>query len=110
MPAQGGLLPQSPEIKPDTRRLAMRGVHRAIAELRRGTPVLICQNDSALLIGAAETLGASGLADIASGGAAAPVLLLAPMRAAALLRRPVTQAEDQAVVALRLPVAALDPA
>jgi GTP cyclohydrolase II len=110
MPAQGGLLPQSPEIKPDTRRLAMRGVHRAIAELRRGTPVLICQNDSALLIGAAETLGASGLADIASGGAAAPVLLLAPMRAAALLRRPVTQAEDQAVVALRLPASALDPA
>lgn len=109
MPAQGGLLPQSPETQPDPRRLAMRGVHRAIAELRRGTPVLICSNETALLIGAAETLSAAGLTDIVSGGLNAPVLLLAPMRAAALLRRPVTQADDHAVVALRLPGTALQP-
>jgi GTP cyclohydrolase II len=110
MSSQGGLLPQNPEHVPDPRRLAMRAVHRAISDLRRGTPVLIIQNDAALLVGAAETLGASGLADIASGGLAAPVLLLAPVRAAALLRRPVTQGDDQTVVALRLPAAALDPA
>jgi GTP cyclohydrolase II len=109
MSLQGGLLPQTPELAPDPRRLAMRGVHRAISDLRRGTPVLIIEGEVALLVGAAETLGASGLADIASGGLAAPVLLLAPTRAAALLRRPVTQAEDQAVVALRLPASALDP-
>ena len=68
MSLQGGLLPQSPELAPDPRRLAMRGVHRAISDLRRGTPVLIFQNETALLVGTAETLGASGLADIASGG------------------------------------------
>ena len=97
MPAQGGLLQQSPETQPDPRRLAMRGVHRAIAELRRGTPVLICQNEAALLVGAAETLSAAGLTDIASAALATPVLLLAPVRAAALLRRPMAVG-----VALRL--------
>ncbi len=109
MSSQGSLLPQNPEQAPDPRRLAMRAVHRAISDLRRGTPVLIVQDDIALLVGAAETLGAAGLADIASGGLGIPVLLLAPMRAAALLRRPVTQGDDQAVVALRLPAATLDP-
>ena len=109
MSSQGSLLPQNPEQAPDPRRLAMRAVHRAISDLRRGTPVLIIQDDIALLVGAAETLGAAGLADIASGGLGTPVLLLAPMRAAALLRRPVTQGDDQAVVALRLPAATLDP-
>ncbi|MCA3323351.1 MAG: GTP cyclohydrolase II [Roseomonas sp.] len=110
MSLQGGLLPQSPEPTPDPRRLAMRGVHRAISDLRRGTPVLITDGEVALLVGAAETLGAAGLADIAAAGLTAPVLLLAPVRAAAVLRRPVTQAEDQAVVALRLPASALEPA
>jgi len=109
MSSQGSLLPQNPEQAPDPRRLAMRAVHRAISDLRRGTPVLIIQDDIALLVGAAETLGAAGLGDIASGGLGTPVLLLAPMRAAALLRRPVTQGDDQAVVALRLPAATLDP-
>ena len=109
MSSQGSLLPQNPEQAPDPRRLAMRAVHRAISDLRRGTPVLIVQDDIALLVGAAETLGAAALADIASGGLGTPVLLLAPMRAAALLRRPVTQGDDQAVVALRLPAATLDP-
>ena len=110
MPPQGSLLSQSPEPILDQRRLAMRGVHRAISDLRRGTPVLIMHQEAALLVGAAETLGAAGLADIVGARLATPVLLLAPVRAAALLRRPVTQAEDQPVVALRLPPAALDPA
>ena len=110
MPPQGSLLSQSPEPILDQRRLAMRGVHRAISDLRRGTPVLIVQQEAALLVGAAETLGATGLTDIGGAGLAAPVLLLAPVRAAALLRRPVTQAEDQPVVALRLPSASVDPA
>ncbi|MCA3282941.1 MAG: GTP cyclohydrolase II [Roseomonas sp.] len=110
MSPQGSLLSQIPEPAVDPRRLAMRGVHRAISELRRGTPVLIVQQETALLVGAAETLGAAGLADIGGAALGAPALLLAPMRAAALLRRPVTQAEDQPVVALRLPSATLDPA
>jgi GTP cyclohydrolase II len=110
MSSQGRLLPQSPEPAPNPQRLAMRAVHRGISELRRGTPVLITDGEVALLVGAAETLGAAGLAEIASGGLGAPALLLAPMRAAAVLRRPITQSEEQAVVALRLPAAALDPA
>ncbi|MCA3277195.1 MAG: GTP cyclohydrolase II [Roseomonas sp.] len=110
MSPQGSLLSQIPEPAVDPRRLAMRGVHRAISELRRGTPVLIVQQETALLVGAAETLGAAGLADIGGAALGAPALLFAPMRAAALLRRPVTQAEDQPVVALRLPSATLDPA
>jgi len=109
MSRQGRILPQHPEHALDQRRLSMRGVHRAISDLRRGTPVLILQQEAALLVGAAETLGAMGLADIAAEGLATPVFLLAPVRAASLLRRPVTQAEDQPVVALRLPTAALDP-
>ncbi|MCA3363148.1 MAG: GTP cyclohydrolase II [Roseomonas sp.] len=110
MSPQGSLLPQHAEPTLDPRRLAMRGVHRAISDLRRGTPVLITDGEVALLVGAAETLGAAGLADIAAAGLTAPILLLAPVRAAAVLRRPVTQAEDQAVVGLRLPASALEPA
>jgi hypothetical protein len=38
----------------------MRGVHRAISELRRGTPVLIVQQETALLVGAAAAPGRCG--------------------------------------------------
>jgi GTP cyclohydrolase II len=98
------------EAMADPRILPMRRVHRAISELRRGTPVVITSGDTALLVGAAETLSGRGLAEITSAGLAPPVLLLAPTRAAALLQRPVPQAtahEDEAAVALRLPSASL---
>ena len=41
-----------------------------------------------LMLLAAETAGPRGLAELAALAAEAPVLLVAPMRAAALLRRP----------------------
>nr|WP_245217021.1 GTP cyclohydrolase II [Neoroseomonas nitratireducens] len=81
-----------------------------MAELRRGTPVLLRGADACLLVVAAETAGARGLADLASAALGAPVLLLAPARAAAVLHRPVPHAvDDEGAVALRLPPALLAP-
>ena len=82
--------------RPDLLRL--RAVHRAAADLRRGTPVLL-RTPAPLVVLAAETAGADGLNDFASLAAAAPVLLLSPVRAAALLRQSVNP--GAAAVALR---------
>ncbi len=82
----------------------MRPVHRAIAELRRGAPILL-EGEATLVLWAAETVGAQGLAEAAPLCAGPPVLLLAPTRGAALLRRPV----QEQVVALRT-AGLLDPA
>ena len=70
--------------------LRMRAVHRAVAELRRGTPVLLLgASGPGLAMMAADTAGAEGLRELSALAAGPPVLLLAPVRAAALLRRPV---------------------
>jgi GTP cyclohydrolase II len=72
--------------------------------------------EGALLVAAAETVGARGLAEIAAGASVPPVLLLAPVRAAAVLQRPVPQATtaqaaaEEGAVALRLPPGLMDPA
>ncbi|WP_431282180.1 GTP cyclohydrolase II RibA [Humitalea sp. 24SJ18S-53] len=97
---------------PDAHALAMRLVHRAVSDLRRGTPVLLRGPDGPLVSVAAETVGARGLAELAAVALAAPVLLLAPVRAAAVLQRPVPQGRgsEDGAVALRLPPALLDPA
>jgi GTP cyclohydrolase II len=101
---------------PDLAASGLRAVHRAAAELRRGTPVLLRGPEGALLIAAAETVSARGLAELAAGARAPAMLLLAPVRAAAVLQRPVPQvvpggnAAEPAAVALRLPPALLDPA
>ena len=84
---------------PDPDILRLRAVHRAAAELRRGTPVLL-DGDAPLVVLAADTAGAAGLADMQALAAGQPVLLLAPVRAAALLRRPVN-APLHAAMALR---------
>ena len=82
----------------------LRAVHRALAELRRGTPVLLTpaagSTHPPLVVLAAETAGAHGLAEFCRLGATPGMLLLAPMRAAAVLHRPVEQAGP--AVALRL--------
>jgi len=83
---------------PITRRL--REVHRAASDLRRGVPVLL-SGVMPMVILAAETAGAGGLAELAGLGTETPVLLLAPLRAAAVLRRPA--GPDSAAVAVRLP-------
>jgi GTP cyclohydrolase II len=94
---------------PDERALSLRAVHRAAAELRRGTPVLLRSAEGTLLVAAAETVSARGLAEIATAARGPAVLLLSPVRAAAVLHRPVAGAETEAA-ALRLPPSLLDPA
>ena len=84
---------------PDADTLRLRAVHRAAADLRRGTPVLLdstpvlLDSTPVLLDGvavlAAETAGASGIADLAALASGPPALVLSPVRAASLLRRPV---------------------
>ncbi|MEO3470989.1 GTP cyclohydrolase II [Roseomonas sp. CAU 1739] len=75
-----------------------------MAELRRGTPVLLRGRDACLVVAAAETVGALGLAELTHAARQPAVLLLAPVRAAAVLQRPVPHApDDDGAVALRLP-------
>ena len=90
--------------EPDPVLSRIRPVHRAIAELRRGAPVLL-EGVETLVLWGAETVGAQGLAEAAPLCAGPPILLLAPTRGAALLRRPV----QEKVVALRT-AGLLDPA
>ena len=104
MPSEPEPIPQPPVPDPDLMRL--RSVHRAIAEIRRGTPVLLAGTPAAVVL-AAETAGARGLAEMAELAAGPPSLLLAPVRAAALLRRPV--APEGVAVAFRT-AGLLDPA
>jgi len=84
---------------PDPEVLRLRTVHRAAADLRRGTPVLLT-GETPLLLLAAETAGPRGLAELAMLAADPPVLLLAPMRAAAVLHRAVEPGSP--VVALHI--------
>lgn len=93
--------------RPDATALAMRAVHRAAGDLKRGVPVILSGAER-LVIVPAETVGASGLAEFAAQAAGPAVLLLAPSRAAAVLRRPVEP--DQAAIALPLRGALFDPA
>lgn len=99
------------DVTDDPRVPALRHVHRAMAELRRGTPVMLRGAEGCLIVAAAETVGALGLAELTDASRGAPVLLLAPARAAAVLHRPVPHAtEDEAAVALRLPPGLTAPA
>jgi GTP cyclohydrolase II len=84
-----------------------RAVHRAIAEARRGVPVVLAARRP-LIVAPAETVGAEGLRliDLLSGGPAA--LLLAPSRAAAVLRREMPDAPP--VIALKLARPLIDAA
>ncbi|MXP64422.1 GTP cyclohydrolase II [Roseomonas sp. M0104] len=97
----------------------LRAVHRAASDLRRGTPVLIEGPQGPLVAAAAEVVGARGLAELAAAALAPPVLLLAPVRAAAVLQRPIAAAPpggaegrkmEEGVVALRPGPALLEPA
>ncbi len=86
MPPKPGPTISAPQADPAISRV--RAVHRAIADLRRGTPVLLTGDTPAIIL-PAETAGARGLFELAAVGAGPPCLLLAPVRAAALLRRPI---------------------
>jgi len=94
----------SPEPVPDPDR--RRAVHRAAAALRRGMPVVL-DGPAPLVVLAADTAAQSGLDALAALTSEPAVLLLAPVRAAAVLHRPVVQTGP--AVALRLPATLLAP-
>ncbi len=95
-----------PEVSSGTALLRLRAVHRAAAELRRGTPVLLA-GEAPLALLAAETASIQGIAELTGLAIETPVLLLAPTRTAAVLHRPVEPASEPA--ALRLAPALLTP-
>ena len=84
----------------------LRRVHRAASDLRRGVPVLL-EGANPLLLLSAETAGAESLAEFTSLGIAPPVVLFAPVRGAAVLRR--AAEGDAAVIAAVLPEALAHP-
>src|ERR1700722_1886395 len=81
-------------------RLGLGRVHRAAPDPRRGVPVVLA-GDVPLLILAAETAGADGLSELEAISGNYPVLILAPARAAAILRAPMSA--NAAAVAVTLP-------
>lgn len=83
-----------------TVKLHLRQIYRAASDLRRGVPVVLT-GDEPLLILAAETAGTGGLAELETIAGHYPVLILAPARAAAILRAPMSA--DAASVAVALP-------
>ena len=103
--------PADPRALPAAR---LRAVHRAATDLRRGIPVCLTGDEAgvALLVLAAETAHPPGLVEFLRPIASPPVLLLAPVRAAAVLRRPVAApagADPTEAVAIALPPALLAP-
>ncbi len=92
--------------EPRSSTVRLRAVQRAAADLRRGVPVVL-SGGSPLAILAAETADQAGLQELLGLGSGAASLLLSPVRAATLLRRPV--ASEATVVALQLPVESCRP-
>jgi GTP cyclohydrolase II len=84
----------------------LRGVHRAVSDLRRGVPVLLLGGKPLLLL-AAETAGTESLAEFIALGTEPPVILFARVRGAAVLRRPADT--DAEVIAAVLPTALTNP-
>jgi GTP cyclohydrolase II len=78
----------------------MRQVHRAASDLRRGVPVVL-QGDLPLLILAVEAAGDEGLAELKTISGTDLMLILAPARAAAILRASIST--DTMAVAMVLP-------
>jgi GTP cyclohydrolase II len=84
----------------------LRQVHRAVAELRRGAPVVLGDAAPRLIVLAAETADAPALDEVRRRTGGAPVLLLARRRAATLLGRELD--ETTRLTALAIQPAALN--
>ncbi len=97
----------APAAEPPLGTPRTRAVHRAIAEARRGVPVILAARRP-LIIAPAETVGAEGLRliDLLSNGQA--TLLLAPSRAAAVLRHDIP--DESPAIALKLARPLIDTA
>jgi GTP cyclohydrolase II len=80
-----------------------RAVHRAVADSRRGVPVIIAGPQS-LIVAPAETVGAEGLNIIDRLAAGPASLLLAPRRAEAVLGVPLPESGAAVALALNRPL------
>jgi len=89
------------DVQSDPRLVA---THRAIAELRRGAPVVVAADGAALLVLAAEAVDPAALARLAALTRAPLALLLTPERVAHLRHRPMPPEVGPAAVSL--PIAA----
>ena len=87
-------------VAADSATQRLRHIHRAASELRRGVPLII-RHSPTLCILAAETASPRAIEELTDLGDGLPFLLLAPVRAAAVVRQPVDPAAS--VVALSLP-------
>jgi len=96
-----------PEAATAEARQRLRHIHRTVSDLRRGVPVVLTNGDARLALVAAEAATAAGINELAMLATEPPVLLLAPTRGAAVLRRPVQRDAD--AVAIRLPASVLEP-
>jgi GTP cyclohydrolase II len=94
-------------VKPtDAETLTLRQIHRVASELRRGVPVVL-RGEATLCLLAAETASPQAIAELTSLGVDAPVLLLAPIRAAAAIRQSVDIGAP--VTAVRMPAELMVP-
>lgn len=80
-----------------------RAVHRAIADTRRGVPVVLAARVP-LIVVPAETVGAEGLRLIDLLSAGQPLLLLAPARAAVILQQRLEDADPAVAFLLNRPL------
>lgn len=85
----------------------MRLVHRAASELRRGVPVVL-GSEAPLVLLAVETSGSPALAELEALIGTAPLLLLAPVRAASILRAPMPLGVEAAAVTVAEPAATVE--
>ncbi len=106
-PPATAAVPPSADADADVLTRTLRRVHRAASDLRRGVPVLL-EGDRPLLVLAAETAGVAGLAEFITLGNAPPVVLFAPVRGAAVLRRAADTSAE--AVAVLLPESLANPA
>ena len=88
-------------------RLRLRAVHRALSELKRGVPVLLRLPGASVVVLSAEATGTAGLVEFAAATSRQAALLLAPVRAATVLRRPIA---GEGLVALQAGPTLLDAA
>jgi GTP cyclohydrolase II len=88
-------------------RLRLRSINRAASELRRGVPVVL-RGDAPLLLLAAETASPATLKELEALIGAPPMLLLAPARAAAILRAPMPLDAEAAAVTIAESVAEIE--
>ncbi len=95
------LLPIKPAAHPNVH--DTRAVHRAVAEARRGMPVVLAARQP-LIIAPAETVGAEGLRLIDLLCAGEPSLLLASARAAAVLQHGLNEPDHAIALKLARPL------